>query len=76
MILGRFPTSIDKPNVHNILAVTVTVTMGGGGVVDLTGGTHVCTFGLFNLSFDIFLFLVQIIYDFSGLFIREIFLIA
>ena len=45
-------------------------------VVDLTVGTHVCTFGLFNLSFDIFLFLVQIIYDFSGLFIREIFLIA
>ena len=33
MILGRFPTSNDKPNVHNILAVTVTVTMGGGGVV-------------------------------------------
>ena len=28
MILGRFPTSNDKPNVHNILAVTVT--MGGG----------------------------------------------
>ena len=28
MILGRFPTSSDKPNVHNILAVTVT--MGGG----------------------------------------------
>ena len=45
-------------------------------VVDLTAGTHVCTFGLFSLSFDISLFLVQIIYDFSGLFIREIFLIA
>ena len=29
MILGRFPTSSDKPNVHNMLAVTVT--MGGGG---------------------------------------------
>ena len=25
MILGRFPTSSDKPNVHNILAVTVTI---------------------------------------------------
>nr|ACU15573.1 unknown [Glycine max] len=45
-------------------------------VVDLTAGTHVCTFGLFSLSFDISLFLVQITYDFSGLFIREIFLIA
>ena len=29
MILGRFPTNNDKPNVHNILAVTVTI----GGVV-------------------------------------------
>ena len=25
MILGRFPTSNDKPNVHNILAVIVTI---------------------------------------------------
>jgi len=28
--LGRFPTSSDKPNVHNILAVTGTI--GGGGL--------------------------------------------
>ena len=46
-------------------------------VVDLTAGTNVCTFGLFSLSFNISLLLVQIIDDFTGgLFIREIFLIA
>jgi len=44
-------------------------------VVDLTEGTNVCIFCLSNLSSDIS-FLVHVVYDFSGLFIREIFLQA
>ena len=66
MILGRFPTSNDKPNVHNTLAVTVTI---GGGVClfcDLKDRTSKLEYETTNIKNGLFP-LIQKPFSYPGL---------
>jgi len=65
VILGRFPTSNDKPNVHNILVVTVII----GGVClfcDLRSGTSKLEYETNNIKNGLFP-LIQKPFSYPGL---------